>query len=56
MNDGVWEEGWQFSVTAYDLDGKGMDSIGVTLINPQGQVHCIAEPTPIESGNIVIKT
>lgn len=56
MNNGVWEEGWRFSVTAYDLDGNGVDLIGVTLINPQGQVHCSDEPTPIASGNIVIKT
>jgi hypothetical protein len=56
MNNGIWEDDWRFQVTAYDLDGKGVDLIGVTLINPQGQVHCSAEPTPIASGNIVIKT
>jgi hypothetical protein len=56
MDNGPWQSGWTFTVTAYDLDGAGADMIGVTLFNPQGQVHCSAEPTPLNSGNILIKT
>jgi hypothetical protein len=54
MGDADWEKGWTFVVTAYDY-GKGSDLIGVTLITPQGQVHCSADPTPLSSGNIAIK-
>ncbi|MGE5574944.1 MAG: hypothetical protein ACM3UL_02305 [Ignavibacteria bacterium] len=46
--------GWTFEVVAFDF-GKGSDSIGVTLIDSQGQVHCMAEPTQLASGNINIK-
>lgn len=55
MNNTAWEKGWVFTVTAYDLDPKGVDSIGIILINPQGQVHCTVDPTPLTSGNIVIR-
>lgn len=55
MGAADWEKGWTFVVTAYDF-GKGSDLIGVTLITPLGQEHCKAEPAPLTSGNIAIKT
>jgi hypothetical protein len=55
MNNAAWEKGWTFTVTAYDLDSGSTDLIGVTLVNPQGQVQCSAEPTPLSTGNIIIK-
>lgn len=55
MNNNPWTGGWTFTVTAFDLDGTGADMIGVTLVNPQGQVQCSAEPTPLSSGNILIR-
>jgi hypothetical protein len=55
MGSADWEKDWTFVVTAYDL-GKGSDLIGVTLITSQGQVQCTADPTPLTSGNIFLKT
>lgn len=55
MQNMPWQSGWTFQVTAYDLDSGSFDAIGVTLINPQGEVQCSAEPTPLTSGNIVIR-
>jgi hypothetical protein len=54
MDNGPWQEGWSFTVTAFDSNGKSKDAIGITLFNPSGQVHCTMEPTPIASGNIAI--
>ncbi len=54
MNNMPWSGGWTFTVTAID-GGAGADMIGVTLVNPQGQVQCSAEPTPLSSGNILVK-
>lgn len=55
MDNGPWEEGWTFTVTALDLNGRNNDAIGITLLNPQGEVHCTVEPVPIAFGNIIIK-
>jgi hypothetical protein len=55
MADMPWQSGWTFQVTAFDLDSGSSDAIGVTLLNPQGQVQCSAEPTPLTSGNIIIR-
>jgi hypothetical protein len=55
MGDANWEKGWTFTVTAYDLGGRGSDLIGITLFTPQGQVQCSADPTPLNSGNIAIR-
>jgi hypothetical protein len=56
LNSAAWQSGWTFIVTAYDSNGEGPDSIGITLLTPQGQIQCSADPTPISSGNIVVKT
>ncbi len=56
INNGPWESGWTFTVSAFDLDGAGTDMIGITLVNPQGQVQCSAEPTTLNSGSIIIRT
>ena len=55
MGNANWENGWTFIVTVFDY-GKTADQIGVTLINPQGQIHCTVDPTSLTSGNIMIKT
>ena len=55
MDNGPWLEGWSFTVAAFDSNGKSIDAIGITLFNPEGQVHCTMELTPIASGNIAIK-
>jgi len=55
MNNEPWESGWSFTVLAFDLNGAGADMLGITLVDPQGQVHCSAEPTSLSSGNIIIK-
>jgi uncharacterized secreted protein with C-terminal beta-propeller domain len=54
MEDGQWQEGWSYIVTAFDSNGKSRDTIGITLFDPSDQVHCTMEPTPIASGNIAI--
>jgi hypothetical protein len=54
LNGAAWEKGWTFTVTAYDFDGA--DLIGITLLTPQGQVQCSADPTPLSSGNIIVRT
>ena len=54
MDDGQWQGGWSFIVTAFDSNGKSKDTIGITVLNPDGEVHCTMEPTPISSGNINI--
>jgi hypothetical protein len=54
MDDGPWQEGWTFTVTAFDSNGKSIDTIGFTLYDQNGDVHCTMEPTPIASGNIAI--
>lgn len=55
MNNEPWESGWSFTVSAFDLNGAGADMLGITLVDPQGQVHCSVEPTSLSSGNIIIK-
>ena len=55
MNNEPWTSGWTFTVTAIDGNCKGADLLGITLVNPQGQVQCSAEPTPLSSGNILVK-
>ena len=55
MDNGLWEEGWTFTVTALDLNGRNDDAIGIKLLNPQGDVHCSMDPIPIAVGNIIIK-
>ena len=55
MNNEPWESGWSFTVSAFDLNGAGADMLGITLVDPQGQVQCSAEPTSLSSGNIIIK-
>jgi hypothetical protein len=55
MGTADFTPGWTFTVTAFDY-GKSGDQIGVTLTNPQGQVHCTAEPTPLTLGHITINT
>jgi hypothetical protein len=54
MGNADFTSGWTFVVTAFDF-GKGSDLIGVTLINPDGDVHCTTEPTLLTSGKIAIK-
>jgi hypothetical protein len=56
LSGAAWEKGWTFTVTAYDLAGAGTDLIGITLLTPQGQVQCSADPTPLSSGNIIVRT
>jgi hypothetical protein len=41
-------------VTAFDGGSSGVDSIGIVLVNPQGEVQCSADPTSLASGNIVV--
>ena len=55
MDNGAWENGWTFTVTALDLNGKNKDAIGITLLNPDGFEHCSMDPIPIAFGNIIIK-
>lgn len=55
MDNEPWTRGWTFTVTAID-SCYGPDMLGITLVDPQGQVHCNVEPTPLSSGNIKIKT
>ena len=55
MDNGPWQEGWSFTVTAFDSNGKAKDAIGITLLDPAGEVYCTMELTPIASGNIAIK-
>ena len=54
MDNGPWQEGWSFSVTAFDSNGRCKDTVGITLFNPDGEVHCTMEATQIVSGNIEI--
>ena len=54
MDNGPWQEGWSFTVTAFDSNGKSKDTIGIILLDQDGEVHCTMEPTPIASGNIAI--
>ena len=54
MDNGPWQEGWSFTVTAFDSNGKSKDTIGIILLDQDGEVHCTMEPTPISSGNIKI--
>jgi hypothetical protein len=54
MDNGAFQRGWTFTVIANDFSGNGVDSIGVTLTNPSGQVVCMAEPTPLTQGHIII--
>jgi hypothetical protein len=54
MDNGQWQEGWSFTVTAFDSNTKAKDTIGITLYEPDHQVHCSVDPTPIASGNIEI--
>ena len=55
MGTSDFTPGWTFSVTAFDF-GKNGDQIGVTLIDPQGQMQCTAEATTLTSGHINIKS
>lgn len=55
MDNGLWLEGWSFTVTAFDSNGKSKDAIGITLFNPASQVHCTMELTVLASGNIAIE-
>jgi hypothetical protein len=54
MDNGPWQEGWSFTVIAFDSNGKAKDTIGITLYEPSGQLHCSVDPTPLTSGNIEI--
>jgi len=54
MDNGPWQEGWSFTITAFDSNTKAKDTIGITLYEPNGQLHCSIDPTPIASGNIAI--
>ena len=54
MDNGPWQEGWSFTVIAFDSNGKGKDTIGITLFDPDGQLHCSVDSTPLTSGNIEI--
>ena len=54
MDNAPWQEGWTFAITAFDSNTKTKDTIGITLYEQNGQIHCSMEPTPITSGNIAI--
>ena len=54
MDNDPWQEGWTFTITAFDSNTKAKDTIGITLYEPNGQLHCSIDPTPITSGNIAI--
>lgn len=55
MDNGAWEKGWTFTVSAFDLYGKNNDAIGITLSTPLGDVHCTMDTTQLAAGNIIIK-
>ena len=54
MDNDPWQESWTFTITAFDSNTKAKDTIGITLYEPNGQIHCSMKPTPITSGNIAI--
>ncbi len=54
MDNNPWQESWTFTITAFDSNTKAKDTISITLYEPNGQLHCSMDPTPITSGNIAI--
>ena len=52
MDNGPWQEGWSFTVTAFDSNTKAKDTIGITLYEPGLLFHCSVDQTLIAYGTV----